>query len=126
MKCYKLSVSAYFNSTFERMKDGRLCLRVGGELDGAAGPVLCEAIASCVLTRPIELVLDLDGLTFMDCSGLRVLIDGRRFARETRVPLLLRRVPAPVRRVLELTGTADCSRDERTSRASRPYYVWVR
>lgn len=102
-----MSVPSTFKASFEKMADGRLCLWATGELDLAAAPVFSEAIASCVLTRPVDLVLDLGGVTFLDSSGLHVLIDGRRIARETGVPLLLRSVPGPVLRVLDLTGTAE-------------------
>jgi anti-anti-sigma factor len=87
-------VPVSFKSGFEKMADGRLCLWAVGELDAAAAPVLSEAIASCVLTRLVDIVLDVGGVTFMDSSGLTVLIDGHRFAWDTGVPLLLRRVPA--------------------------------
>lgn len=98
---------APFISTFEQIAEGRLCVWAVGELDLAAAPMLSEAIASCVLKRPVELVVDLGGVTFMDSSGLRVLIDGHRIATDNGVPLVLRQVPPQVQRVFELTGTSD-------------------
>jgi anti-sigma B factor antagonist len=52
-------------------------------------------------------VLSLEGVTFIDSSGLRGLIQAQRSIRDRGDDLVLRR-PAPVvRRLLEITGLLD-------------------
>ena len=50
------------------------------------------------------IVLDLRGLTFMDSTGLRLLVSADARARERDYRLAIVRGPAAVQRVLELTG----------------------
>jgi anti-sigma B factor antagonist len=83
--------------------DGTARLVVDGELDLAGVPALSEALTA--LRREVRsTILDLRQVTFMDSSGLRVLIEaGRQRQAGWRVSLLL---PdgGPVRRVIELSG----------------------
>ncbi|MET8508731.1 STAS domain-containing protein [Streptomyces sp. NPDC004787] len=48
-------------------------LRLTGELDLATVPLLQQAAATAISTRPRHLRLDLTGLTFCDQTGLRAL-----------------------------------------------------
>jgi len=52
-------------------------------------------------------VLDLRWLAFMDLTGLRVILDGARFARESGRKLHLLRGASRVDRIFALTGTAE-------------------
>jgi anti-anti-sigma factor len=54
-----------------------------------------------------HLVLDLRGLTFMDVSGLRELINQNEFARSNRHNLAVVRGTEAIQRVLRLTGVED-------------------
>lgn len=55
--------------------EGSRRLSFTGELDIATAPVAIEAIGSCVdgQAEPV-LVIDLAALSFIDCSGVRVLV----------------------------------------------------
>ena len=75
------------------------CLR--GELDLATVPILMEAVADAPATTR-GLVLDLDGLTFLDAAGIRALLDLAR-VREGQL-LWLRHPWGEVGRMLELVG----------------------
>lgn len=75
-----------------------------GELDIATTPS-----AEAELRRVEEggagvIVLDLRGLTFMDSTGLRLLVSADARARSGDHRLAIVRGPAAVQRVLELTG----------------------
>jgi anti-anti-sigma factor len=75
---------------------------VTGELDCATGPALSARLAGVLASRPRRLVIDLAGVTFMDCSGIRPLVQARAQLPEDS-PLVLRS-PAPlVRRLLKIT-----------------------
>jgi anti-anti-sigma factor len=73
-------------------------VRVSGELDLATAPVLTAELAKC--RRSCDRVtLDIRGLDFMDCSGVRCLLDAGRRGDLTVVP-----GAGPVRQLLALTG----------------------
>jgi anti-sigma B factor antagonist len=80
--------------------DGALLLT--GEIDSYTAPELSERLAG---EPPVE-VLDLAGVTFIDSSGLRVIVEAhqRRTAAGSR--LVLRAPSAAVQRLLEISGLA--------------------
>ena len=78
--------------------DGVVCL--SGELDMAAPADVAEVAASA-LDGERRLVLDLSHLTFIDSSGVRVIL---RTASLIDGELLLRGPQPAVRRVLDVTG----------------------
>ena len=82
--------------------DGGLCIRLAGELDLASLPDV-EAELNGLLTRePGPLLLDLADLTFLDSSGVALLIRlANRFT-----PVETRHATEPVRRVLGVLGLA--------------------
>jgi len=81
-----------------------LVVKVSGEVDIASGPKLPEELLGTMHRQGARLALDLDGVTFMDCAGINVLLAARRRARLeggwVRVPRASRRA----RKVLMLTG----------------------
>ncbi|HET9094310.1 MAG TPA: STAS domain-containing protein [Solirubrobacteraceae bacterium] len=81
-------------------------LRVWGELDMASVPPLQDRLLALVgAGRTVE--LDLSGLTFMDSSGLNLLIAVARAAAENGGALAVAAVSPEVRRVLDLSGVAE-------------------
>jgi anti-sigma B factor antagonist len=82
---------------------GEHVVHVTGELDVATAPRL-EAILTDGRQAGDRLVVDMGGLRFMDSTGLRALLRGRRAAEEGGWELYLRRIPDPVRRLFDLAG----------------------
>ncbi|MER6298952.1 STAS domain-containing protein [Kitasatospora sp. NPDC001539] len=78
-------------------------VRAYGEIDLDTAPRLRRDL-SRALAEHRDVVLDLSGVTFMDCSGLGVLVDARNQADRQGSRLLLRGVGRPVARLLKLTG----------------------
>lgn len=74
-----------------------------GEIDIDTAPQLQHALAGALKAHH-EVVLDLSQVTFMDCSGLRVLDRALRLAHQHRSRLVLRGAAASVRRLLKVTG----------------------
>jgi anti-sigma B factor antagonist len=103
---YIRQVPGPYSSNFEK-DDAGVLLRLSGDLDMSCSPQLAEAIGSCILMLPNQLVLDMNGVSFVDSTGLRVLLDGRRLANERGVPLKLRGLPPATRRLLEMTELLD-------------------
>lgn len=84
---------------------GRVRAAVYGEVDFDSAPTLRHVLEDSLRHAPGGLDLDLSGVGFIDCSGLRVLIHLRRTARERNTPLRLLSPSYAVARLLALTGT---------------------
>ncbi|WP_158566757.1 STAS domain-containing protein [Actinomadura craniellae] len=77
---------------------------LAGELDMTGVSTAERTIRSARSDHSPHLVLDLTGLTFMDSTGLRVLLQAQRQTTAQQGTLALA-APAPaVRRVIEVTG----------------------
>ena len=80
-------------------------LRLLGELDHAAAQEVMPGIEDAVEEYlPRRCVLDLSGLSFMDSSGIAVILKTDRLLRQTGGALALCGVPRQVRRVLDVAG----------------------
>jgi anti-anti-sigma factor len=77
-------------------------LRFSGDLDLANADPLAASLAS-LADGPGDLELDLGGLLFCDVAGLRVLV-GLAARSEGRRRLVVRRMPAHLRRAMRLAG----------------------
>lgn len=86
--------------------DGRcLTLRLVGELDHAAAQTVMPGIEDAVEEYlPRRCVLDLTGVSFMDSSGIAVILKTDRLLRQMGGVLALSGVPGQVRRVLDVAG----------------------
>ena len=88
-----------------RRDSGRLVLCPRGELDIATVPRLRDALDQ---RRPGEaLVLDLGGLSFLDTSGLQIVVEISRRARAEHFELTLLPGARGVQRVFEIAGLSD-------------------
>lgn len=85
--------------------DEGVVVEAGGELDLAVSPALEAALTADELDGG-PVVLDLTELTFMDSSGLRVLlVAAERFVSSGTAWALVLPEESPVRRVLSLSET---------------------
>jgi anti-sigma B factor antagonist len=83
---------------------GELVARVAGELDLTTRAALTdEVVAKLGDPEVLRVAVDLGGVTFCDSSGLGALLDIRRAAGDAGIDMVLRAVPAPVGRLLDLT-----------------------
>ena len=89
-------------------EDGdEVVLMLRGEVDLASAPGLEHAVREAERTHPSRILIDLRELDFMDATGLAVLVRAQQSARANGHVLALRRGPARVHRLFELTGLAD-------------------
>lgn len=86
-------------------RDSTAVLSLGGELDISTADKLEEAVRSARTNNPETVVLDLRGLTFMDSSGLRTLIETRKRLKEAGIRLMLVRGPEVVDKIFKITMT---------------------
>jgi anti-sigma B factor antagonist len=77
-----------------------------GEIDLSSMAVMEERIAAAERDRPEELVIDAREVTFMDSSGLRVLLAAHQRAQENGRGFAVVRGSEAVDRLLKVTGLA--------------------
>src|SRR5215212_4904587 len=78
-------------------------LELRGELDMATAPVLERVIKTAARSHPDRIVLDLSGLSFVDVSGLRAILDAARSARRDGRSVVITNPMPHIVRLLELT-----------------------
>jgi anti-sigma B factor antagonist len=79
-------------------------LTLAGELDVTNAAEAEEAVRVAWQGSPSCLVFDLSRLTFMDSTGVRVLVQARRWATEHRGTIALAGLTPSVARIMEVTG----------------------
>ncbi len=89
--------------TVEPRSDGVAVVRLVGRLDLASSEAVKQQLVQAVGEGHRQLVVDLDGVDFLDSSGLGALIGGLKVARVARGNLRIARPNDQVRLVLELT-----------------------
>ena len=82
-------------------------LALEGELDYGVIGQLEAAYADACAAGASSIVLDMSALQFADCSAVRLFVDLAAKSESGGAKLALKRGPARVQRVFELTGTAD-------------------
>jgi anti-sigma B factor antagonist len=76
-----------------------------GEIDVATSPMLRSELTSVLAQHPEELTLDLRGVTFVDSSGLGVLVGALKRLRESGGgQFTVVDAQDPVRKVFDITG----------------------
>ncbi len=82
---------------------GAVLLMLAGELDLATAPRLAAALTQNAGEHRGRVVLDLTRLSFMDSTGLSLIVGTDRSARAAGGVLVLRHPQSQVRRLLELS-----------------------
>ncbi len=95
------SVEHDFLASAERM-GGSLVISVSGELDLATAPELEEVIAGAIQPDEGHMVVDLLGVTFMDSSGIRALVQAKDSRPGTEVTLVVG--GGIVHKLIDVTG----------------------
>ncbi|WP_406173464.1 STAS domain-containing protein [Streptomyces canus] len=89
--------------------DGIPLFTVRGEIDHPIEDELSEALLSCNGATPLRTVLDLSGVTFMDSSGINVLIAAHKSMSDAHGWLRLAGPQASVLRLIEPVGLGQVS-----------------
>jgi anti-sigma B factor antagonist len=79
-------------------------VEVKGEVDLYSAPRLKERLAELTSSGHSRIAVDLEGVEFMDSTGLGVLIGALKRCREADGTLALAAPRQPVRKVLSITG----------------------
>ena len=93
--------------TVKTVRDGAVCtLIVCGDLDLGAVSEFLQHAARALDDRTERFVLDLAGVTFLDCAGVRALAIATCFT-PNGCPVIIRSLSPPARRIIELLGIDD-------------------
>ena len=95
--------AAQFHTVVTREPDGTT-IEVIGELDTFAARKLRHCVDQVLRQGDRMLIFDLGTTSFLDSSGLGVLVDTLKHLRRHGGKMTLRNVPTSARRVLEVTG----------------------
>ncbi len=87
--------------------DGRVLVRALGEIDLATAGKVQSTIDELLDHGSATVVVDLQGVTFLDSSGIGALIGCHQRATELGSELWIRIGDSPARRPLELTGALE-------------------
>lgn len=87
--------------------NGRLSVAVAGELDLSTVAELEQRVEEGLALSPEMVLLDLRGVTFLDSSGLRLMLQLDKRQRDGGGRLVVVRGGRRVARVLELTGAEE-------------------
>mgnify|MGYP003304767060 CR=1 FL=1 len=90
--------------TYKRT-DRELTVFVSGELDHHAARSVMESIDRLIdQNLPVRTTLDFNGLTFMDSSGIAVLLRAKRRLDELEGQFTVQGIPVQPRKVLDAAG----------------------
>ena len=106
--------------TVQTVRDGAVCtLILGGALDLLTAGEFLQQAARVIDDRVERLVLDLAGVTFLDCAGVRALAIATCFA-PGGCPVIIRSLSSPARRIITVLGTGDIENLRRLTAGPRP------
>lgn len=94
------------------VENGAVSIALAGELDLSGARQLEVRLDEVEREGPERLIIDLRELSFIDSTGLRLLLQADARARERGCELVLRRGEQTVQRVFEVTGALDVLRFE--------------
>ncbi len=86
-------------------RDGAVVAALSGEIDHHGARAMMNELGELIAARlPRHLALDLSGVTFMDSSGIAVLLRALREMDRLGGSLRVTNIPAQARRVLDAAG----------------------
>lgn len=87
-----------------QQQDGVCALSLAGEVDVYTAPWLKEALVEQIESGCARIIVDLDGVGFIDSSGLGVLVGGLRRAKEQDGAIRLVCTRDNILKVFRITG----------------------
>jgi anti-sigma B factor antagonist len=100
------------------LEEGVAEIRLEGELDLGTAPELELRLAEIERQRPQRLIVDLSALSFLDSTGLRLLLQADARAGARGAELVLRPGADSVQRVFDVTGALQALNFEPRSKGS--------
>lgn len=79
-------------------------VRALGEIDLYTAPRLQAALSAAAESRPARLLVDMSGVEFIDCAGVRALLRAEEACRRRRVRLVVTGLRRSARRLIAMLG----------------------
>lgn len=89
-----------------RREGGTHVVSARGELDLASSQALARELVAAGASDADRILLDLSGLTFIDCAGLRVILSMEARSGDRPGRFLIQRGPPNIQRVFAVTSAA--------------------
>lgn len=99
-------------STVLQNLNGNAVVVLAGELDMDAAPQLVEVLDPLLSKGPADIVLDFSGVSFIDSSGIAVLVRAENRLREQGRHIRVRSPRSQALRVFEVTGLTEFVRQD--------------
>ncbi len=93
----------YIMEMVNREEDGIVILSITGEIDLYNAPELKEAVQKLVDEKKYKIIVNLDGVSYIDSSGIGALISSFSNLKKYQGNLRICNVAGSVRKVFELT-----------------------
>jgi anti-anti-sigma factor len=84
--------------------ESRTLVIIAGELDASTASYLYDALSDLELVDTRHVVLDLAKVTFMDSTGLSVIVTEHKRLSHVNGSLTIHSPPSSIRRLFEITG----------------------
>lgn len=84
--------------------DGRVVIEVAGEIDVYTAPKLRDRLSDLVAEGAHELIIDMEGVEFLDSTGLGVLVGGLKKVRSHNGSLALVCTQERLLKIFQITG----------------------
>lgn len=88
----------------ERREEGVVVLSLVGRLDGVGAAVLMERISAAIGRGAVRVVLDCEGMSYVNSAGLRSLLIGAKACREEGGALVIAALAPQCRSVMAMSG----------------------
>ena len=95
-----------------RYRDSDATIVVGGAFDTTGAERFVASVVDALDTQPEAIVVDANGLTFIDSSGLTALLRSRAAAGVAGVGFRISQRSPALRRAIDLAGIEDLLADE--------------
>jgi anti-sigma B factor antagonist len=95
--------STPFDATID-IQDTTAVVSITGEVDLSTAPLLRKSLYSALDDGALRLILDFAGVSFIDSTGLGVIVGALKRVSESGGTLAVRAPIRPTRRVFEVTG----------------------
>ncbi|RJX39053.1 anti-sigma factor antagonist [Paenibacillus pinisoli] len=92
--------------------NGQFVLKLGGELDLAVVPQLQAAVEPYLRRTDLAMVLDLEGLKYIDSTGIGIIVSILKTRDSVNAPFYVRHIPPTVRRLFDMTGLSGYLKEE--------------
>jgi anti-sigma B factor antagonist len=97
--------------------DEEYVLYLSGELDLSVAPQLRAALESVVNKIDKPLILNLKELKYIDSTGIGIIISVLKVRDELNAPFTVREIPAPIKRLFDLTGISEFLQERKEKEA---------